>query len=243
MNLHPRVWLNWLLPPMTALERKVLNTALDGLREPYRSVLQSQVDELNYVQRHAGGRDTYLYRVEGGVRLSRKSPPVDVGSREFCWAKVRIRDRHANRSLTAQVWLLNGRVANLVFSASPTKWVDSQCEFTISELAALDQEQATWRCWADLLPADLVKAAERSTDDQTSASFCLPADTYKVVLPQGDFIVIGEVPDVGMLVVAAGAEARKGGVYLASLEGKDPQYLGATCEEASKVLARVIGRR
>jgi hypothetical protein len=223
---------------MTALERKVLNTAVDGLVEPYRSVLQAQVDELNYVQRHAGGRDTYLYRVEGGVRLSRKSPPVDVGSREFRWATVRIRDRQTNRSLTAQIWLLNGRVANLVFSASPAKWADRRCEFTIAEMAALDQEQTAWRRWANRLPPDLAEAAERSTADQTSLSFCFPGDTYEVVLPQGDFIVIGEVPDVGMLVAAAGAEARKDGVYLAPLDGKDPKYLGATCEEASRLLTR-----
>ena len=78
VRIHPRVWLNWLMPPVTKLEKKIFEAVIAASEEKYRDILKRQVASFNYAQRSPQWRDAMFYCSYKGIRTIETGEPIKV---------------------------------------------------------------------------------------------------------------------------------------------------------------------
>lgn len=233
ITFHPRVWLNWLIPPISKLEKQIFEIVISASEKKYRLFLSSQIDNFNYAQRLCDGREVIFYRINNGIWSEDKGEPIKVKNREILWAKLKIRSKSLNSKMKVEAWLLNGRLSCLIYSANPSKFQKANCSIELEYIANLeDADRSVFD--ESVLPPDLKEAAERYNGNKNGIVFMLPEDTYQIVLKQGNFIVIGEVVNIGVFMVRGKDKSFQDKIYFGKYDGSAPEGIGNSCSEAAR---------
>lgn len=232
LAFHPRVWLNWLLPPFTRLERMALQASMDAADEPTRALVAAQLRECTLAYRESRGRSVILYAIKAGIWFGHTTPPLPVSDRELRWARVQFR-RGKEVAINCDVWVLNGHASHLHFDRSPRGVRAKDLVASVRELADLT---AAPQAPAYRLPPDL-QAASAQARHPDGLAFLSADETYRVTLPAGDYVVIGELPDHGTLVVSPEPHAPTCEIYFAGYGGEPLERLGDSCAAATAAFA------
>lgn len=228
---HPRVWLNGLRPALTSVEEQILRFAVNAEVATYRSVISSQIDAINYVQRHLGGRESFFYRIKSGIWLRDLGERVFPVRGEWLWARIGIISEGVRISI-AEIWFLNGRLGSIVFKEPLVKFEGGGFVFEIININSIGTKISETPYPSAKLPSDLYEFSKRAIVAASALRFIPPEEAYRVALPEGNFFVIGEIVDRGAILVGDDDNESFFGVYLGNYEGAPVRFLGENCEAA-----------
>jgi hypothetical protein len=227
VTLHPRVWLNLFVPPLRPIERIVLDAWLAKADPETRSIGAEQIARYNLVQRGAGGREVNLYSIKYGLFLAEVPRLLPRVGREAVLGAVTLTVR--GQAVVCEVHAANGRLFSLVFEREPTLGVRRN-EIVVCDVRPVLPSPTPDRNRS--LPDDYDDVVARfgARDDGQEIALLDRKDLHVVHLEEGDFLILAELPDRGML----GVESRRqsGLVYFLSYDGRPPRPLSRSLFEA-----------
>jgi len=232
---HPRVWLNGLMPALTPFESRILRFVIDAEKASHRPKLLAQINSINFVQRHSKGREVYFYRIENGLWRRNIGEEFILPDKEWLWAKIAINNAGKER-LIVEVFFLNGRLGSMTFNRPLTYADEKNCDLRILRINSLSAIKREIQYWSNELPSDLNEFVKDTVGAVPKIVFIPPENTYEVELPEGKFINIGEVIDIGAILVASRDNKAFSGVYLGAYDGLPVKFLGESCAAAVKEL-------
>lgn len=234
---HPRVWLNFVRSPLYSVEHQILTAAASAETGSTRRVIEAQIAAINFVQRHGRGREVFFYRIAFGLVRASRGVPIELPQREFLWAEVQVDFRRVS-FCASEVWMLNGRVSCLTFDREMGRSQLDRSDATVKLIRfhAVTASQSARPAWVDRLPSDLGELAAMTSGVGRKLTFVQPEEAYEVTLPEGRFVVVGELVDGGNVLVPSSDNKSYSGVYFASYGGSPVRYLGEDCRAAMRVL-------
>lgn len=103
---------NWLFPKYTAFEVSLFGEMKRVLCKKNGGILQSQIREINYVQRHRGDEEICFYKISGlSVDMSRKDKFASRGEERLC----RLKGFADGVTFEVDVWVVDGNLFSLEF--------------------------------------------------------------------------------------------------------------------------------
>jgi hypothetical protein len=141
-----RTLLNRIFPPLKGHEVKILEAVCSALPQEASALLKTQIDQVNYVQRLAGGKEVNLYSMrDGQAKFSRKSR-FPNSSEEAKLAVVTLKDG-AGKVIRLSVWMCNGHIFSLEYNQSPQVSKHSEIEILNVTVVTdpMRKEQQEWR--------------------------------------------------------------------------------------------------
>lgn len=228
IDFQPRVWLNFVLPVLRPLEQAIIDAWVNQLDNDIRLIIRRQLQHVNYVQRHDGGRDVCLYWIRYGLFNTDFPDLLPSSAREFKLATMKFRVANG-RPFEVEFWAANGQFFSLDFDRSPRKFVNCK---TI-EILELDLHpvQETGPNISQL-PADYLDILKSDFEQRrfTEAQILPVAEIIPLKFTEGKFYALAVVGDLGMLAVSASAEDKQ--VYFLDYDGGAPRPLSTSFRAA-----------
>jgi len=119
--MYLRIFLNWLLPPLSSLERKLINELANHLSAPAKALLLAQMKRVNFVQRHVNHKEVNLYFIKNGkvffdekIRFPETQSEIKLGSISFDAPAPGVQ-----KSFQVNFWLVRGWLFSMEFNQSP----------------------------------------------------------------------------------------------------------------------------
>lgn len=108
-------------------ERRMVEALVAGLEPPIRSIVESQFEEYNLVQREVDGRALNFYR----VRLFARAPlsvsnSLDMATPQAPLIKLEVAVGEDEKPLHAVLWAVNGRAFSVSFDRRPVRTVSAE---------------------------------------------------------------------------------------------------------------------
>lgn len=105
--------LNFIWPSFTPFEKALFEKLGKSLDKKEADILFSQLDEINFVQRHRGDVEICFYKVKNlSISLDRTKKFPSDGEVLLCKCIVKV----DNLSAEMEAWLVNGNLFSLEFS-------------------------------------------------------------------------------------------------------------------------------
>lgn len=109
---------NWLFPKYTEFEVSLFGEMKRTLGKESGDILQSQIREVNYVQRHRGDEEICFYKISGlSVDMSRKNKFESRGEERLC----RFKGLADGITFEFDVWIVDGNLFSLEFDREVRK--------------------------------------------------------------------------------------------------------------------------
>lgn len=113
---------NFVWPSFTPFEKTLFKELGGCLDEKTSDILFSQLDEINFVQRHRSDVETCLYKVKNlSISQGRTKKFQSEGEALLCKCLLKIEDL----SVELEVWLVNGNLFSLEFSEEMERYRDT----------------------------------------------------------------------------------------------------------------------
>jgi hypothetical protein len=231
LTQYPRIWLNFLCPPLRRWERAAIDAWMQETDSETREVVQSQLRLTNLAQRSVGGRVVELYYVRSGATIGKLDRRLPVGREPVTLGEVAMTVN--GRRMACRLVAVDGRLFSLEFDQAPRIWtwrprirIDSVDTLMRPTKPTPEELQA-------LLPADYAEVVReaRSPASPTSDMSVLDLDEiYESTFVEGRFWLFAEFPDTGMLGVKTQGEDRQ--IYLLFYDGRRALGLGDSLKDA-----------
>jgi hypothetical protein len=237
MSFHPRVWINPIVSALWPIENEMFLAAI--LREEgiVAEQLRSQFADFNFARRHQQGREVFFFRIDFGIFRSSREAKVDVSRRELPWVEFVLKLK-SGANLKAKFHLLNGTACYIRYSGKANRNAVDGATITKMERFSWDETAI-----AERNPLNVLGLAEElkelsSGDDLDAAfpQFMSPEETYEIALAQGDFVAIGELPQVGMIMALLNSDSLSRGIYIGRYDDGEVEFVAEDLEEAVKKL-------
>lgn len=109
---------NWIFPKYTEFEESFFSEMKRVLGKRNGDILQSQIREINYVQRHRGDEEICFYKISGlSVDMSRRSKFESRGEERLC----RFKGFADGVTFEVDVWVVDGNLFSLEFDREMRK--------------------------------------------------------------------------------------------------------------------------
>lgn len=224
---YPRIWFNFLCPPLRPWERAAVDAWLVETDAGTRDVVQSQMELINLAQRSAEGKVVELYYIKSGTtpgelqrRLAVGRDPVIVGRVEMTVDGMRI---------SCQLLAVDGQLFSLEFDQVPRGWMRKRS----IRIESVDASRHPLRPGPEelqsLLPPDFMDVAGDPSLPENISLFDLN-EIYASTFDKGRFWLLAEIPDIGMLGVGCEGDDRQ--VHLLYYDGRRPLGLGTSLRRA-----------
>lgn len=115
-----RTLFNKIFPPLRKSEQSILYAIVDNLNDEGAKLLTDQIESINYVQRHADGKEVNLYCMRGNKAKFNEDILFPSELQEFKMASVHLRQANG-RLFTADIWVCNGHIFSIEYSVAPPK--------------------------------------------------------------------------------------------------------------------------
>ncbi len=108
-------------------EQVTLDAVQERLSSESAAILKAQRAHINKVQRHSGGKEVNLYHMSWGRACFKSSLKFRNYADELLIGKVvLVRTDASTRALTAEVWLVNGRLFSITFNHLPQIFISQK---------------------------------------------------------------------------------------------------------------------
>jgi hypothetical protein len=236
MTLYPRIWFNFLCPPLRRWERAAVDAWTSKTDVETREIVQSQMRLINLAQRSAAGKVVNLYYIKSGTTPGEFRHRLAVGRDGVIVGKVEM--TVDGEKMVCQLFAVDGQLFSLEFDRMPRRWwwrpdvrVDA-VDVSMRPLKPKPEELRTF------LPYDYVDMAGRREFLPGNVSLFDLGEIYASTFKDGRFWLFAEILDVGMLGTESSDKDRN--VHLLYYDGRAPEALGPSLETA---LARIRHRR
>lgn len=225
---RPRVWFNFLIPPLKPWERAAVEAWLEAAAPEMREAGYRQLEQANFVQRLDHGRSVNLYRFPFGLRRQAFRPLFQIAEREKQVAEIRMSINGVET--TARLWVVNGHIFELTFDRPPGA---SRGPAKIEILGLKAGPFPSDRRGNDLaaaLPADFAEAAGRPDLGGSGIDVLTLDQVYAATIAGELYWLLAEKPDCGMLGVPVEGDDRR--VCFLFLDGRPARRLSVSFAEA-----------
>jgi hypothetical protein len=228
MTMKPRVWFNFLFPPIRPWERKAVEAWLNVVDQRTREIGLAQLDQVNIVQRLDRGRTVNFYSRPYGLFVGQFSPSFDIPEIERQVAEVRMSIDGVETK--ARMWVVNGHIFEIAFEGLPR---GSKRGAEVAILAVKTGPFPANRKHDALrasLPPDFaeMEGVDDPVDDRIGV---LTADQVYTVTSEGrTYWMLAEKTDIGMLGVPVEGDDRV--VQFLFYDGRPPVRLSRSFKEA-----------
>jgi len=126
MNI--RILFNWLIPPLNSLEKKLLSAVASHLAPDAQSLFKKQIEQINFVQRHALNKEVNLYCMRNGKAFYDKCLRFPFDQEEVKLSSILISNTDNHTKYDVAIWLIKGFLFSIEFSYSPKGLIADQVE-------------------------------------------------------------------------------------------------------------------
>jgi hypothetical protein len=224
VSIHPRVWLNHILPIFRPWERQVLDAWLEQTDPETREIIRDQLKRINFVQRNQAGNVVNMYFIRYGLcrgdfpnLLPTRSPDAQLSEVDLTID---------GKPVKAELWAANGRLFSLEFSRSPRQLI-KQGRLEIK--AVRRAPSYTREELVELLPSDYLELSRRPEFDARVSILPLE-EVHSTTTDAGRFWVLAELPDFGVLGIPVDGEDKR--IRLLFYDGRPPHPLSTSFAEA-----------
>ncbi len=213
-----RVLLNGVLPPLRDWERQLLDKVGSALPDSLAAGFAEQVREINYVQRHQGGKEINFYRMQGSQANVSVAPKISTPSEEYLLARVRV-EQPEHAPVTCQLWVVSGIVFSITCDA-PTGKVGANANVRILDAYPPTAEVERRNPLLDSINGELRSEYEKRVADGrmfgAGVSLLEPRKLRHVSVNGLDYCVLGESIDKEPLL--ARCEKSQRGLFFLNVE-------------------------
>lgn len=226
--MHPRIWLNWLVPPLRPSELAVVDVLVNSVDERTAKYLRARVELINFVQRSSDGREIMLYVIRRGKVQFEAGSQVPGWPRRDAIIATAIFDV-GSQQIQAKYILVDGQLCSIELSQQIPRTVVPNLK-NIRVYSPSDP--ATTSITDTDLPDEYLQVG--GTDGVLAEGYSVipRRDVYSVSVDGTQYIVLAEILDKGMIGVEK-ARSEKGYFFL-SYEGHRPSEAGSSFMEAIK---------
>jgi hypothetical protein len=132
MSWHPRIILNWLLPPIRPLEAAILAGVADKLPAEWGKLFRHQVAQFNFVVRLNKDKEINFYCLKAGKPWHDENHRLPMEG-EVVIARASISSNEMSRRVKAEVYVISGWVFSIMFDQSPKPF--QRGDFIIDSIA------------------------------------------------------------------------------------------------------------
>ena len=106
-------------PPLSALERRLLNALADQLSPEAKPLLSKQIEAVNLVQRHTSDKEVNLYHIERGKPVFDPAFVFPIAVEEVRLGRVSFVAPGKPKAFRVDFWIVHGHLFSLEFNQSP----------------------------------------------------------------------------------------------------------------------------
>ena len=239
MSFHPRVWLNPVLPAIWPIEKEMYMVAISHEEQPVADLLRSQLTRYNFARRYQRGREVFFYRSEFGFFNGDRGPKVDVSQREIPWFEFALKLR-SGKNIKAKFYLIDGTACYIQYSTKANRHMIKDA--AIAKMKRFDWNEKAMAKQDSITALGFTEQLESLSREPALGSgfprFVLPKEAYEIVLTQGDFITIGELPGEGTILAYSGSELLGVGVYIGFYDQDEVEFVSTNLMDAADKLKR-----
>lgn len=166
---------------LTALEHQVIAAVSAKLPATARRLFDAQISQVNRIQRHPSGKEANFYTMRRG-KPSMEERFLFPLRTETLLATVRLNLGQQEKSLRAEVWLVNGRVFSVDFNKPPGK--TPEYEIHVANVKVLRDPMVA-------ASADLASEAKRREEVLATIRSKLPNE-YLQLVGEGKGITVND---------------------------------------------------
>lgn len=233
-----RVFLNWLVPPLTAVERKLIQAVAEQLTTEAKSLLYAQIERVDYVQRLTQGKEVNMYCMKANKRGPEQSLLFPLNQEEVKLAVVEFTSSASSKPFRATFWVVRGYVCSIEYNLTPKYVTDSNMTITkvkilidpmvgrkgkvIEPLVDVQTLTGWVRHWANLWKLQNLRKPLPSVEREQiihNLSVTLPGD-YLELVAQTDGLKVHDCVVFGLSEIRSVTLPAKNYYLLAEIEGR-----------------------
>lgn len=229
MTRHPRHWFNFLLGKFRPWEKAAIDAWLREAEVDIHEVACRQLGLVIGFLRHLRGASVYL---NYGPSFLYKGDFPEFSDFPLEKQLAEVRMAIDGEKVKCQIWAIRGHLSMLEFSKLPRRVPRSaKIEILAVKTGPFPSDRKRDELAASL-PADYVEIARGPSDklEQGGIGIMNLDQVYTVNLESGEYWMLAEKPDVGMLGVATEGDGRD--VWFLYYDGREPRRLSPSFREA-----------